>query len=435
MIVCYSACWTDVRMSREMVAHLPKLIKTRIIQLCSCWLLMFVQNIHSSLNQGKRTAGIEHDRHVFRLVPLLSFCNRTLHMASSLSIIFTPLPYSPSCNVTLVPASSNSSEQITVNINSMFSLESPVNLFDQRMQRMNWTNYSSVNRTLLKSDILRLPVTITLGQSNLPAFELLITNISKGKSKRARSRLFWLTHRSRSMSCPSLSLLDRQSRTMVYRRDLSLWWLSVMSTRCWWSGVFEWVNVETVLSNAFICLSSRIDLPTHSAEIGTNDSRWCGDDDYRPRTALDCQFSEHGRCVRLLSKKTPAATSVYLFSRIDQWRLGTIRHWLSSLWQLADQSTKPDGSGDRWCQWTHAHHNCSTESVIFLVSSSFSSFSFFLSLFRLFVMILFWYFVFIKIFTISHPHFGESMPGPIACETGWFFSISRDTTERWGWTN
>ena len=144
---------------------------------------MFVQNIHSSLNQGNAVR-VENTIDIFSLVQLLSFCNQTLHMSSSLSIIFTPLPYSACCNVTLAPTSSNASEQLTVNVHSTYSLESPVKLFDQQMQPMSWINYSTVNRTSLKSNLLRLPVTISLCQMNLPAFDILIANISKGELKR-----------------------------------------------------------------------------------------------------------------------------------------------------------------------------------------------------------------------------------------------------------
>lgn len=187
---------------------------------------------------------------------------------------------------------------------------------------------------------------------------------------------------SRTLSQQSLSLFNQQSRTLVYRWDLSLWWLSLMSTRCWWSGMSEWVHVQTALLFVRMHSSFRIDVQTRSTQNETSDSWWRGDDDYRSRTATDHQFSEHGRGLRLFAKETSTSTSVYLFARIDQWRLGTLRHGLSSLWQLADKSTRSDRSGHRRRQWAHAHHKCSTESVITLISSSSSSFSLFRSFVR-----------------------------------------------------
>jgi hypothetical protein len=49
------------------------------------------------------------------------------------------------------------------------------------MELIKLYSYSSLNRNYLKSDILYLPVTFVLCQFNIPSFEILITNISKGK--------------------------------------------------------------------------------------------------------------------------------------------------------------------------------------------------------------------------------------------------------------
>jgi hypothetical protein len=41
-------------------------------------------------------------------------------------------------------------------------------------------NYFSLNRTYLKSDMINLPISFSLCQFNMPSFEIVITNLSKG---------------------------------------------------------------------------------------------------------------------------------------------------------------------------------------------------------------------------------------------------------------
>jgi hypothetical protein len=50
------------------------------------------------------------------------------------------------------------------------------------MQSIELVHYSLFNRTYIKSDIIDLPLIFSLCQFNLQTFEILITNISKGKN-------------------------------------------------------------------------------------------------------------------------------------------------------------------------------------------------------------------------------------------------------------
>lgn len=75
---------------------------------------------------------------------------------------------------------SDSSEQITINILNMSTGHSPLQITNKQIERIKFYNYSSSNRTYLKSDILNLPITFSLCQFNIESFEILITNISKG---------------------------------------------------------------------------------------------------------------------------------------------------------------------------------------------------------------------------------------------------------------
>ena len=147
-------------------------------------MLVLIQRIHSSLTQGTRMPGEEKDHFIrARLVQLMSFCNQTLHMSASLSIIFTPVSSRSCCNVTVIePRLSNSSEQIVINLNNTSPMNTSLKLLNNHMHSIELINYSSYNRTLTRTNIIQLPVTLSLCQFDLPPFEILITNISKGKA-------------------------------------------------------------------------------------------------------------------------------------------------------------------------------------------------------------------------------------------------------------
>jgi hypothetical protein len=51
------------------------------------------------------------------------------------------------------------------------------------MQSIELMNYTLFNRTYMKSDIIDLPLVFSLCQFNIQSFEILMTNISKGKIK------------------------------------------------------------------------------------------------------------------------------------------------------------------------------------------------------------------------------------------------------------
>ena len=111
----------------------------------------------------------------------MSFCNKTIDMSSPLSIIFTPSSLSSSscCNITLTkPLLSTSTEQIMSNINISQIIPSFI-IFNKQMQSIDLMNYTLMNRTYMKSDIMDLPLTFSLCQFNISSFEILITNISK----------------------------------------------------------------------------------------------------------------------------------------------------------------------------------------------------------------------------------------------------------------
>jgi hypothetical protein len=160
----------------------------RRIQIWCWWLLVLIQSIYSNATQGKQTKQKKEKKMfvLFYVAQFLSFCNQTLNMSSSssLSIIFSnsPSSYSSCCNITLVkPSLSDISEQITINILNMSTINSSLKIVDKQMDIIKFYNYVSSNRIYLKSDIIHLPITFSLCQfNNIPSFEILITNISKG---------------------------------------------------------------------------------------------------------------------------------------------------------------------------------------------------------------------------------------------------------------
>ncbi|CAF0763624.1 unnamed protein product [Rotaria sp. Silwood1] len=140
---------------------------SKIILIWCWWLLVLIQNICSSSKQ----------------VQFMSFCNQTINISYPLSILFTPtsLSYTTCCNITLDKSYlSNSSEQIIININNMSEISSSFQIFNKQMQSIELFNYLLLNRTFIKTDIINLPLILSLCQFNIQSFEILITNISKG---------------------------------------------------------------------------------------------------------------------------------------------------------------------------------------------------------------------------------------------------------------
>lgn len=144
-----------------------------MIEIWCWWLLAVLPRIQSSSSQAQ----------------FLSLCSQTLNL-SSLSMVFTPPEsHSSCCNITFVKSLlSDSSEQITINILNMTRLSPSLRISTPPAEIIRFSNYVSSNRSYLKSDILRLPITFSLCQFNLPAFEILLTNISKGPCKPSQYR-------------------------------------------------------------------------------------------------------------------------------------------------------------------------------------------------------------------------------------------------------
>ncbi|CAF2817769.1 unnamed protein product [Rotaria sp. Silwood2] len=142
----------------------------RIIQIWCWWLLALVQSIYSNVSQAQ----------------FMSFCNQPLNLSSSsLLIIYRPVVYSTCCNITLIksPSLSDSSEHITINILNMSQMHPSLKVYNKQTELINFYNYLSSNRTYLKSDILNLPIIVSLCSFDIQPFEILITNISKGPCK------------------------------------------------------------------------------------------------------------------------------------------------------------------------------------------------------------------------------------------------------------
>ena len=115
------------------------------------------------------------------LASFMSLCNQTFNIPpSDASIIYTPSTSSSSCcNITLV---SDSADQIMINIYNLSSINSSLKISNKQFEIIKFNNYLSSNRAHLKSDMIYLPITFSLCQSNLPSFEIVITNLTKGMS-------------------------------------------------------------------------------------------------------------------------------------------------------------------------------------------------------------------------------------------------------------
>ncbi len=171
-------------MTEQSLFYFQIMTTTRIIW--CCFLFGLLQTINSSSIQGKSKKSLSKLFPIDNLAQFMSFCNQTLNISSPLSIIFTPnsLSSSSCCNITLIkPSISNLSEQIVINIINISQLIPSFQIFNKQKQSIRLVNYSLFNRTLIKTDIIDLPLTLSLCQFNLQTFEILITNISKGNKR------------------------------------------------------------------------------------------------------------------------------------------------------------------------------------------------------------------------------------------------------------
>jgi hypothetical protein len=65
----------------------------------------------------------------------------------------------------------------------MLPVNSSLKIQDQHTQSIALIDYSSSSRLVFKTEITRLPVTFSLCQFNIPAFEIFVSTISKGRTK------------------------------------------------------------------------------------------------------------------------------------------------------------------------------------------------------------------------------------------------------------
>lgn len=116
----------------------------------------------------------------------MSFCNQTLNN-SSFSLVFTPSSsrLSTCCNFTII--STSRTEQMTINLLNLSTIVPTLKFFDSHMKTITFENYTSAsNRLTWKSSLIQYPLIISLCQFDLPPFEILISNLSRGMSKELR---------------------------------------------------------------------------------------------------------------------------------------------------------------------------------------------------------------------------------------------------------
>jgi len=118
----------------------------------------------------------------------MSFCNQTLKN-SSLSLVFTPSSshLSTCCNLTII--STSRTEQMTINLLNLSTIVPTLKFFDSQMKTITFDNYtSSSNRLTWKSSLIQYPLIVSLCQLDLPPFEILISNLSRGPCQSSQYR-------------------------------------------------------------------------------------------------------------------------------------------------------------------------------------------------------------------------------------------------------
>lgn len=118
----------------------------------------------------------------------MHFCNQTLNISSSsLLILYTPPVNSACCNLTV---KSDYSEQMMINIYNITMKDSPLKIANKQNELIKFTDFSSSNRIYWKSDSVSFPISLSLCQNELPTFEILINDPTKGSSQNKRKTLF-----------------------------------------------------------------------------------------------------------------------------------------------------------------------------------------------------------------------------------------------------
>jgi hypothetical protein len=67
-----------------------------------------------------------------------------------------------------------------INIFNLSIINPTLKIYNKQFEIIKFYNFSSSDRTYLKTDVLNLPIIFSLCQFNITSFEILITNISKG---------------------------------------------------------------------------------------------------------------------------------------------------------------------------------------------------------------------------------------------------------------
>ena len=264
----------------------------------------------------------------------MSFCNQTLNV-SSLSLVFTPSSsrLSTCCNFTIIPTSR--SEQMTINLLNLSTISPSLKLFDAQMKLITFENYTSAsNRLTWKSSLVQHPLSVSLCQFDLPPFEILLSTLSRGKSmsgrrwrRRGDSDLIQvLANPVNTDVCSAIKnngVLIRPTIATGINLVLKAPTKPIVPVRC--------SSLEAGPPFSFV---RRIDIAISLHQVPTNDSGWnCHNDNYH-RSSSHCRLRGLGIGLCLHSSEESASTTVHLLVGIDQWWLGTIRHRLSSLWQL-----------------------------------------------------------------------------------------------------
>ena len=173
---------------------------------CSC---SFTVLLHRRSKVGARVQAHTHEFDSL-VVQLLSVCGQTLNFSSSaLSLVYSPATRASCCVITLTRSSSDSSEQVTINILNVTRANSPLTASTTQSKTIDFSDYATSTGAYLKSDIQNLPLTFNVCRFDAP-FEILITNISKGKPHACRTTPSSDSLRFRTVSSESVPLFDNE---------------------------------------------------------------------------------------------------------------------------------------------------------------------------------------------------------------------------------
>lgn len=130
------------------------------IQFYYCWFILLIRNAHSVSTSGKHSNfnRLFINLCILLVVPLMSFCNQSLNMSSTILLITytNSTSSSPCCNITLT---SDSNDQIKIQLKNIALNHPALKISNKQMQTTN--------------DMMDLPIVVSLCQLNLlPTFEM-----------------------------------------------------------------------------------------------------------------------------------------------------------------------------------------------------------------------------------------------------------------------